>query len=231
MKLHFGTALDNRAYPHSTSQNQGSLIAGPTKLLTYLEEICLSPYHETSEAYAHIRLEFTRKLLQDILTDQDDAFFKDSFVADPYGSSKKILELRDELLLAGHDFCMATNLNRLHVLHLLEKAIKKLGSDWPKGFADRFDFVRKKINTVQKNHLPFNEMFLHFLCYFTHVTTLGEVKEQVLKYIPVMARPMVMYRDKHPIIWTGVYADIEVEILNLTDRLGGKEPWCPTHFS
>jgi len=49
----------------------------------------------------------------------------------------------------------------------------------------------------------------HFLGYFTHVTTLGEVKEQVLKYIPVMARPMVMYRDKHPIIWTGVYADIE----------------------
>jgi voltage-dependent calcium channel alpha-2/delta-3 len=41
------------------------------------------------------------------------------------------------------------------------------------------------------------------------VTTLGEVKEQVLKYVPVMARPMVMYRDKHPIVWTGVYADIE----------------------
>ncbi len=47
--------------------------------------------------------------------------------------------------------------------------------------------------------------------YFTHVTTLAEVKEQVLKYIPVMARPMVMYRDKHPIQWTGVYADIEVK--------------------
>ena len=42
------------------------------------------------------------------------------------------------------------------------------------------------------------------------MTTLGEVKEQVLKYVPVMARPMVMYRDKHPIVWTGVYADIEV---------------------
>ena len=56
-----------------------------------------------------------------------------------------------------------------------------------------------------------NEILI--LGYFTHVTTLGEVKEQVLKYIPVMARPMVMYRDKHPIIWTGVYADIEVRIL------------------
>ena len=45
------------------------------------------------------------------------------------------------------------------------------------------------------------------------MTTLGEVKEQVLKYVPVMARPMVMYRDKHPIVWTGVYADIEVRVV------------------
>ena len=46
--------------------------------------------------------------------------------------------------------------------------------------------------------------------YFTHVTTLAEVKEQVLKYIPVMARPLVLLREQHPIRWTGVYADIEV---------------------
>lgn len=44
--------------------------------------------------------------------------------------------------------------------------------------------------------------------YFVHVTTLAEVREQVLKYIPVMARPMVMYQNNHPHIWTGVYADI-----------------------
>ncbi len=54
--------------------------------------------------------------------------------------------------------------------------------------------------------------FILIIGYFTHVTTLAEVKEQVLKYIPVMARPMVMYRDKHPIQWTGVYADIEVKL-------------------
>merc|ERR1719225_2091093 len=45
--------------------------------------------------------------------------------------------------------------------------------------------------------------------YFTHVTTLAEVKEQVLKYIPVMARPLVLLREQHPVRWTGVYADIE----------------------
>ena len=36
---------------------------------------------------------------------------------------------------------------------------------------------------------------------------------QVLKYIPVMARPLVLMRDQHPVRWTGVYADIEVIIL------------------
>ena len=55
-------------------------------------------------------------------------------------------------------------------------------------------------------------LFHHTLSsgYFTHVTTLAEVKEQVLKYIPVMARPLVLLREQHPIRWTGVYADIEV---------------------
>jgi len=33
---------------------------------------------------------------------------------------------------------------------------------------------------------------------------------QVLKYIPVMARPLVLLREQHPVRWTGVYADIEV---------------------
>ncbi|KAK8393338.1 hypothetical protein O3P69_013382 [Scylla paramamosain] len=44
--------------------------------------------------------------------------------------------------------------------------------------------------------------------YFVQVTTLAEVREQVLRYIPVMARPMVMYQEDHHHIWTGVYADV-----------------------
>ncbi len=36
------------------------------------------------------------------------------------------------------------------------------------------------------------------------------VSVQVLKYIPVMARPLVLLREQHPVRWTGVYADIEV---------------------
>lgn len=43
--------------------------------------------------------------------------------------------------------------------------------------------------------------------YYTHVTTLAEVREQVLKYVPVMSRPMVLSR-RHPIVWTPVYGDM-----------------------
>ncbi|XP_031786314.1 voltage-dependent calcium channel subunit alpha-2/delta-3 isoform X4 [Nasonia vitripennis] len=44
--------------------------------------------------------------------------------------------------------------------------------------------------------------------YFVHLSTLAEVREQVLNYIAVMARPLVLNLTVHPTIWTPVYADI-----------------------
>ncbi|CAH0395037.1 unnamed protein product [Bemisia tabaci] len=44
--------------------------------------------------------------------------------------------------------------------------------------------------------------------YYVHLSTMAEVREQVLNYIPVMARPLVLNRTTHPIIWTPIYADI-----------------------
>jgi len=38
--------------------------------------------------------------------------------------------------------------------------------------------------------------------YFTHISTLSEVKEQILKYIPVMSRPLVISDAKPPAQWT-----------------------------
>ncbi|CAL8093183.1 unnamed protein product [Orchesella dallaii] len=46
--------------------------------------------------------------------------------------------------------------------------------------------------------------------FFVHVTTLGEVQEQVLKYLTVMSKPMVMSQT-HNISWSRVYPDV-VEI-------------------
>ncbi|XP_059477991.1 voltage-dependent calcium channel subunit alpha-2/delta-3 isoform X4 [Neocloeon triangulifer] len=44
--------------------------------------------------------------------------------------------------------------------------------------------------------------------YYVHLSTLAEVREQVLQYISVMARPMVLHRTEHPVVWTPVYADV-----------------------
>ncbi|XP_070491988.1 voltage-dependent calcium channel subunit alpha-2/delta-3 isoform X2 [Chironomus tepperi] len=44
--------------------------------------------------------------------------------------------------------------------------------------------------------------------YYVHLSTLAEVREQVLQYIPVMARPLVLNRTDHPIVWSQIYADV-----------------------
>jgi hypothetical protein len=63
------------------------------------------------------------------------------------------------------------------------------------------------------NVVYFKNRFLCFyLGYYVPLSTLAEVREQVLHYIPVMARPLVLTRNEHPINWTPVYADITVSI-------------------
>lgn len=46
--------------------------------------------------------------------------------------------------------------------------------------------------------------------YYVHLSTHAEVREQVLEYIPVMARPLVLNRTHHPIVFSQVYADVIV---------------------
>uniref|UniRef100_A0A1A9WG46 VWFA domain-containing protein n=1 Tax=Glossina brevipalpis TaxID=37001 RepID=A0A1A9WG46_9MUSC len=49
--------------------------------------------------------------------------------------------------------------------------------------------------------------------YYVHLMDTAEVREMVLNYIPVMARPLVLGRHDHPVIWTQVYADF----VNITE--------------
>jgi hypothetical protein len=45
------------------------------------------------------------------------------------------------------------------------------------------------------------------------VNSVTEAREKVLKYVSVMARPMVMYQNDHPIQWTPVYAGGKVRVM------------------
>lgn len=48
--------------------------------------------------------------------------------------------------------------------------------------------------------------------YYTHVINLSEVREQVLKYLPVMARPMVLSH-QNAVSWTNAYGDETHQVL------------------
>jgi len=50
---------------------------------------------------------------------------------------------------------------------------------------------------------------LKILGYYARVTTKGEVKDKVLRYLNIMSRPMVM-QQSHAVVWTNVYAHIAV---------------------
>ncbi|KAH8323327.1 hypothetical protein KR067_005091 [Drosophila pandora] len=43
--------------------------------------------------------------------------------------------------------------------------------------------------------------------YYSHVQTLDEVHEEVLKYVDVIATPLVLQNDKHPPTWTHAFTD------------------------
>ncbi|XP_071455009.1 voltage-dependent calcium channel subunit alpha-2/delta-3 isoform X2 [Hetaerina americana] len=43
--------------------------------------------------------------------------------------------------------------------------------------------------------------------YFVQISSTHEVRNKVLQYIEVMARPMVMYQNDHPVQWSPVFAD------------------------
>lgn len=63
--------------------------------------------------------------------------------------------------------------------------------------------IGKEVADVKK----IKDMACSNLGYYVHLSTLAEVREQVLQYVPVMARPLVLGGDDHPIIWTQAYAD------------------------
>jgi len=51
-----------------------------------------------------------------------------------------------------------------------------------------------------------------FIGSFAHVHSKDEVLESVLKYIAILARPLVLQAEKHPVTWSHTFMDISVSV-------------------
>ncbi|MEM1322587.1 MAG: PD-(D/E)XK nuclease family protein [Bacteroidota bacterium] len=152
MNLYFGLELDDRLYPYPDSLPTGCTCLGPQGLLQRLEShLGLAGHPHNNE---HLRIEQYRQALGKLLKQQPQAFFRTSFAADELATAKRLLELRDELLLAGWDFADQDQVPpRLRCLARIEVTLQLAF-----GYADRFVAVLK---ALPEGRLPVRTLFLN----------------------------------------------------------------------
>ena len=105
MKIFFGLSLDHPVCPLPEWIGSGVVCVGPRKFLQLLEGF-VGHRHEEKEV-DYLRVEEYRQALREYMSNLNGAvFYRDSFSADPFAVAAEMLARRDELLLAGWDFCM-----------------------------------------------------------------------------------------------------------------------------
>jgi hypothetical protein len=57
--------------------------------------------------------------------------------------------------------------------------------------------------------------FLIISGFFEHIEDQRNLREKVLNYILVMARPLIMYQTDHPVYWSPVYLASKVLLLSI----------------
>jgi hypothetical protein len=142
-KIVFGLQLDNKVAPIGMGEEGIEYFLGPQQFTIRLETRC--GIKQPEENQESLRTEMYRQHLQAYLTDFPNVFFKASFLADPFATSQTLLNLRDQLLLCGWDGKTDKDApNRLSVLSDIEHKVRN-NSFWPKGWADRQQFLLEKL--------------------------------------------------------------------------------------
>lgn len=168
-RLHFCQDFDGPVCAPKTAAQFGELFAGPKKLLLWLEhQLGLAGYPENTD---YLRIELFRQALgQHLATCEQDPllsilpFYEKSYKADRFATAAALLAWRDELLLAGWDFSVSTDLpDRLSALAAVEALFRKKITDpdaalQATGFADRFVQV---LEALQTQRIPLEKVFLY----------------------------------------------------------------------
>lgn len=82
--------------------------------------------------------------------------------------------------------------------------------NWDRGYPVRvFSFLIGEL-IPQHDYEQVKLMACNNRGFYVQIDTKTETREQVLKYVPVMARPLAHNRTQNPIVWSQIYADILV---------------------
>lgn len=185
----FGLQLGDQQLSSFNKTTTGGLhLLGPATLLHFLEKNLGLGGHPNNNA--HIRTEQYRQALQIHEEQNTPNCFSRSFAADPFATATSILELRDELVLAGWDFtCPPNPPERLRCM----SAIATIFSDsehqlqLDPGFADRFQTVLDNIKWLPKTSIKeilLNEPFDNLPAHFQKLFSLLEEKGIDLSPLP-----------------------------------------------
>lgn len=86
-------------------------------------------------------------------------------------------------------------------------------NNWDKGFPVRvFSYLIGEM-IPEHDYEQVKLMACQNRGYYVQIDTKTETREQVLQYIPVMARPLAFNKTQNPIIWSSVYADVMVSFV------------------
>ena len=160
MKLCFGLEFDELTLPAVQPAAKDVVRCGRKTLLKSLEaHLGLTG---NFDGYEYLRLEQYRQLLLPYREQHPDVFFAKSLEADQFATAAELLRRRDELLLAGWDFCPKPDIPpRLKVFAELEKTARRSEHaefTLATGYADRFAMVMERLD---KRKHPFTEIWVN----------------------------------------------------------------------
>jgi ATP-dependent helicase/nuclease subunit B len=156
MILRFGLEFDEKVFDSQKLNTQGGkLVLGVKGLLDVLEKYTgtLGPTTENN----FLRMEQYRQAIKDTIRNADNPFYAAAFDADELATAGAILQMRDELLLAGLRFDKLDVDLPPRVFAIKEIEVKAQGKIIP-GLADRFCKAASLISDVT---FPFDEIIIN----------------------------------------------------------------------
>ncbi len=184
MKVYFGLQFEDNVYPKAQSPEGGVHYFGPQGLLFMLESQLGLIGHPTDNE--HLRIEQFRQAIRSHLKNNPAVFYARSYQADQLATAARLLQLRDQLKLAGWNFQTESNTpDRLKTLAQIEQTLIASEQGLSPGFSDRFIAILEQLENRKQaiSELFHNEPYDLLPSHYQRLVDL--LKKQEVNVLPI----------------------------------------------